>query len=310
MIFDPRLLSGAFLGWSLGSNDSANVFGTAVATRMVRFRTAVILCSVFVILGAVTQGEQGFHTLSGLVEQNFNQAFFCSLGAALCVTIMSTLGLPVSTSQAMVGSIIGVGLATGQTINTKGLGKVVACWIGTPIGSLIIAFILYWWLSRLFKAWQLDFFQSDFIYRWGLILAGVYGSYALGANNVANVTGVYVSAGVLNTKEAALLGGVSIAIGAITYSKNVMMTVGQNLISLNGLGALVAVASHAIVVHFYAMVGVPVSTSQAIVGGVVAVGLINGRSINKKALFRVLQGWMFTPVIAGAFTMILIKSFQ
>ncbi|MGB1791576.1 MAG: hypothetical protein ACPHFX_04835, partial [Paracoccaceae bacterium] len=51
MLFDPLVLlflsSGLFLGWALGANDAANVFGTAVGTRMVNFRTAAIICSVF-----------------------------------------------------------------------------------------------------------------------------------------------------------------------------------------------------------------------------------------------------------------------
>ena len=50
------LLSGLFLGWSLGANDAANAYGTAVGTRMIRFRTAAIACSVFVIIGAVVSG--------------------------------------------------------------------------------------------------------------------------------------------------------------------------------------------------------------------------------------------------------------
>tara|TARA_B110000438_G_C15699439_1_gene600359 strand:- start:466 stop:636 length:171 start_codon:yes stop_codon:yes gene_type:complete len=45
--------SGLFLGWALGANDAANVFGTAIGTRMIRFSTAAIICSFFVILGAV-----------------------------------------------------------------------------------------------------------------------------------------------------------------------------------------------------------------------------------------------------------------
>jgi len=42
------LSSGLFLGWSLGANDAANVFGTAVGTRMVNFRVAATICAVFV----------------------------------------------------------------------------------------------------------------------------------------------------------------------------------------------------------------------------------------------------------------------
>ena len=62
------LSSGLFLGWSLGANDAANVLGTAVGTRMVRFTTAALICSVFVILGAVVSGAGAAHTLGKLGE--------------------------------------------------------------------------------------------------------------------------------------------------------------------------------------------------------------------------------------------------
>ena len=60
------LSSGLFLGWSLGANDAANVWGTAVGTKMVRFKSAAIICSVFVILGAVISGSGASHTLGKL----------------------------------------------------------------------------------------------------------------------------------------------------------------------------------------------------------------------------------------------------
>jgi len=55
-----KIISGIFLGWTLGSNDSANVFGTGVATKIIRYRTAIILVSIFVILGAVAEGRNAF----------------------------------------------------------------------------------------------------------------------------------------------------------------------------------------------------------------------------------------------------------
>ena len=51
------LSSGLLLGWSLGANDGANIFGTAVGTRMLRFKTAAIIAGVFVIIGAVVSGQ-------------------------------------------------------------------------------------------------------------------------------------------------------------------------------------------------------------------------------------------------------------
>ena len=64
------LLGGLFLGWSLGANDAANVFGTAVGTRMVRFKTAAIVCSIFIILGAIISGAGTTETLGKLGSIN------------------------------------------------------------------------------------------------------------------------------------------------------------------------------------------------------------------------------------------------
>lgn len=114
------LLSGLFLGWSLGANDAANIFGTAVGSRMVRFKTAALIASVFVVLGAVISGAGATHTLGQLGAVNaIAGSFTVALAAAITVAYMTKLKLPVSTSQAIVGSIIGWNfLLTNQPIYT------------------------------------------------------------------------------------------------------------------------------------------------------------------------------------------------
>ena len=66
-MIDPLLLlflsSGLFLGWSLGANDAANVFGTAVGTKMLTWRSAALICSIFVVLGAFISGSGTTSTL-------------------------------------------------------------------------------------------------------------------------------------------------------------------------------------------------------------------------------------------------------
>jgi hypothetical protein len=76
------LLGGLFLGWSLGANDAANVFGTAVGTRMVRFKTAAIVCSIFVILGAIISGAGTTETLGKLGAINALPGAFAACVAA------------------------------------------------------------------------------------------------------------------------------------------------------------------------------------------------------------------------------------
>ena len=292
------LLSGVFLGWSLGANDASNAFGLAVASKMVKFWTAAILASLFVLLGALLEGQAGIETLTGLTDMSLKKAVIASVSAAVTVTLMTAIGLPVSTSQAVVGAILGIGFLNRQ-VNVSGLGKVVICWFGTPIGGMVIAAIVYKLLAAIYNRSPIDLFNSDILLRISLIIAGSYAAYTLGANNVANVTAVFVGAGQLKVFSAALLGGVSIALGILTFSRKVMETVGKKLVQLDPFSALIVVLAEAITVHFFTIVGVPVSTSQAVVGAVLGVGVVKGiNTVRRRTLINILIGWFFTPAIA------------
>jgi PiT family inorganic phosphate transporter len=292
------LLGGIFLGWSLGANDASNAFGSAVASKMLRFWTAAVLASIFVLLGALLEGRAGIETLQGLTQLTLKKATVASIAAALTVTLMTFLGLPVSTSQAAVGAILGIGFLNRQ-LDLTGLSKVVVCWLGTPVGGLIIAVIVYKLLSVAINRINVDLFQTDILIRIFLILAGSYAAYALGANNVANVTAVFVGAGQIGVFSATLIGGLSIALGILTFSRPVMETVGRKLVRLDPFSALIVVLAEAITVHFFTFVGVPVSTSQAVIGAILGVGLVKGiNTVSRQTLTNIFMGWFFTPAIS------------
>jgi len=292
------LLGGVFLGWSLGANDAANAFGSAVSSRMLRFWTAAVLAAVFVLLGAILEGRAGIDTLQGLTQLTLKKATVASVAAALTVTVMTLFGLPVSTSQAVVGAILGIGFLNRQ-VDISGLSKVVACWIGTPVGGLIIAIIVYKLLSGAFNRIKIDLFRTDILIRLLLIVAGSYAAYALGANNVANVTAVFVGAGQISVFTATLIGGLSIALGILTFSRSVMETIGKKLVRLDPFSALVVVLAEAVTVHFFTFVGVPVSTSQAVIGAVLGVGIVKGaNTVSRRTLTTILFGWFLTPAVA------------
>ena len=292
------LLGGIFLGWSLGANDAGNAFGSAVASKMLRFLTAAVLAAVFVLLGAFLEGRAGIDTLQGLTALTLKKATIASVAAALTVTAMTLLGLPVSTSQAVVGAILGIGFLNRQ-LDLNGLSKVVVCWIGTPVGGLIVATMLYMLLSAAINRMNIDLFQTDILIRIGLILAGSYAAYTLGANKVANVTAVFVGAGQISVFSATLIGGLSIALGILTFSRPVMETVGRKLVRLDPFSALVVVLAEAITVHFFTFVGVPVSTSQAVIGAVLGVGIVKGiNTVSRRTLANIFIGWLLTPAVA------------
>ncbi len=297
-----QIASGIYLGWALGANDASNVFGTAVASRMLRFWTAAVLAAVFICVGAVLDGRAGMETYADLSRTTLSTAFIVSLVAALTVTAMTYLQLPVSTSQAVVGALIAVGLFN-RHVEWGILVKVVICWVGTPLGAMAVAIALYLLIGQVFNRLGLNMFQYDLVLRGGLVVAGSYGAYALGANNVANVTGPFVGDAVLSMEWACVIGGLSIALGVLTFSRGVMLTVGRGLVKLDAFSAFIVVLAEGITVHFYAIVGVPVSTSQAVVGGVLGIGIVKGvKTVNRRVLRNILLAWLTTPVVSLAVT--------
>ena len=302
-----KLIGGVFLGWGLGSNDAANIFGTGVAARVLTYRTATILISIFVVVGALLEGYKSMDIVGEMATMSNTAAFIAALTAGLCVAAFSYLSLPVATSQAIMGAVLGIGLISGIPDFTR-LYKVVLCWVFTPIGAMVASRALYPLLGSVFQKVLSDLQLRNIFIRWALLFAGCYGAYSLGANNVANVTGVYVGSGLLTPLQAALVGSLSIASGVLTYSKKVMDTVGKKIVELDGFSAFVSTFSAAVIVHLFTQVGVPVSTSQAIVGGVAGVGLVKGmRTVSSRTLIEIAVGWVSTPVFSGLIAYFLMR---
>jgi PiT family inorganic phosphate transporter len=322
------LTSGLLLGWSLGANDAANVFGTAVGTRMVRFGTAAAVCSIFVVLGAVISGAGAAHTLGALGSINaLAGSFMAALSAAGTVYVMTKWGLPVSTSQAIVGAIIGWNLFSGSITDSQTLIKIVATWIACPVLAGLIAVPLLKLVAFVLRSAKLHLLRLDAYTRMALIFAGAFGAYSLGANNIANVMGVFVDVSpfkgfsvaelftLTSIQQLFLVGAIAIAVGVFTYSKRVMVTVGAGILPMSPVSAWVVVIAHSIVLFLFASQGlehllanaglptiplVPVSSSQAVVGAVVGLGLMRGgRDIDWRLVGNIAGGWATTPVISG-----------
>ena len=302
-----KVLSGVFLGWSLGANDSANIFGTGYATGIVKYRTAIWLTAVFVMIGAVLEGPKCMDVVGDLSRITATDAFCCALAGAITMTALTILAIPASCSQAIIGAVLGAGILSG-TADFSSLYKIVACWVFTPICALFTAYLLHRILGFVINKTVLSLSKRSLLYAGGILLADCYGAYALGSNNVANVTGVYVGAGLLSAEAAALIGGLSIALGTLTYSRRVMETVGKGIVPLDPFSALVVVLAESFSLHLFTQIGVPVSSSQAIVGAVVGVGLVGDvQTVSLKMLGRIGIGWIMTPVSGGVLAYLFLR---
>jgi PiT family inorganic phosphate transporter len=326
------LTSGLFLGWSLGANDAANIFGSAVGSKMVKFSVAVFIASIFVILGSFIQGSGASDTLGELGSVNaIGGAFTVALCAGLTVFWMTKLQLPVSSSQGIIGAIIGWNFYSGNPTDMNVLGKIVGAWVAGPILGAVFAILLYLLLKLVLNKSKIHLIKLDAYLKYSLLIVGAFGAYSLGANNVANVVGVFIPSVpeitlnfgifILDGKQLLfLIGGISIASGIITYSKKVMMTVGNNLMKLSAESALVIVLAHSMVLFIFssttlstlvqsiglpAIPLVPVSSSQAVVGAIMGVGLLKGgRNIKFNILGKITLGWIATPILAGLTTFV------
>jgi len=334
MILLFYLSSGLFLGWSLGANDAANVFGTAVGSRMIRFKTAALVAAVFVVIGSVVQGAGANLTLGKLGSvSTVAAAFTVALSAALTVYWMTRLGLPVSTSQAIVGAILGWNLYTGNPTDIHILIKIVSTWVSGPVLGGVFAITLFYLIRKLNRKTKIHLLYRDAIIRISLLLVGAFGAYSLGANNIANVMGVFTTALKLppidmgffvfnGTQQLFFLGGIAIAVGIITYSKHVMETVGETILPLTPEAAIVVVLSQAMVLFIFSSqtlsnalqsVGlppiplVPVSSSQIVIGSIIGIGLYKGgKEIKYNVLGSISLGWLATPIAAGVVTFFLL----
>jgi inorganic phosphate transporter, PiT family len=302
-----KLLSGILLGWSLGANHTGNVFGTGVATGTVTYRMAVLLTSLFVLLGAIVEGPKCMRIVGELTRLDPLDAFSCALAAGIMMTVLTFFAFPSSASQAVVGAVLGAGICYGTADFSK-LYKIIVCWLFTPFCAIFCSVAFYHILRYLLDQTVKSVTRRNLIYAAGTLVTGCYGAYSLGANNVANVTGIYVGAGMLDPQLAAFIGGLSIVSGVLTYSKKVMMTIGKGIVPLDPFSALIAVLSGSFTLHLFTQIGVPVSSSQSIVGAVIGIGLVGDvQTVNLKMLLKIGIGWIASPISAAILSFLMVR---
>ena len=171
------LSSGLFLGWSLGANDAGNVFGTAVGSRMIRFSTAILVCSIFMVLGAVWSGEGVSRGLVELSSVNvLGGAFMVALAAALAVFLILRTGIQVSTTQALIGSLLGRNAFAGISTDPAILLEVVSTWILWPLLAAGFAMAMMWFAKLILRNSRIGLVRLDAYTRLALLGSGALGA--------------------------------------------------------------------------------------------------------------------------------------
>jgi PiT family inorganic phosphate transporter len=303
--------AGAYVGWNIGANDTANCVGTTVGCGLLSFKKAVILVSVFAILGALLQGQHVMETIGkGIVKTDLNYTAVCValICAGFFVTVATFFRIPTSTSQAIVGGVVGIGLAVGAEVDFSKFIIIAESWVICPVLVMALAYGLMHLVILILRRFETSSILFQQTFGWLAIVSACYVAYSMGANNAGNAVGPIANLGIVDPNLLLLIGGLSIAAGAVTYGRKVADTVGKGITPLDIPGAFVAQISSAFGMHLFSMLGIPVSTSSTIVGAVVGVGLVKGaRAISKQTVLTILAGWVLTPTLSATSAFVLYK---
>lgn len=146
---------GAYMAMNIGANDVANNMGPAVGSRAISLGGAILIAAVFEAMGAIIAGGEVVGTIKGAIIDptgiervaDFAWLMFSALlAAALWLNLATALGAPVSTTHAIIGAVLGGGIAAGGwgLVNWVTIGQIVASWVISPLmGGLIAAGFLY-----------------------------------------------------------------------------------------------------------------------------------------------------------------------
>lgn len=315
LLIAMTILSAIGVGWSIGANDAANSLGTAVGSRVITMRAAIVQIMIFGLLGALLQGGEvtakigkgivSIQELPGSMPSHV--ALVSTLSACVWVALATFFKMPISTSHSVVGAVAGAGLAIHAPIKWSVLTDIFLCWIFTPLGAALLGYVTYRLLRPIFTRIIPSRISIPLV-RVLVVVSGWYVAFTWGANDVANAVGVISGAGFMTPFQCVALGGLAIALGIVTWGHRVIETVGSSITNLVPLMAFSAQLASGINVHLYTLAGIPVSTSHSIVGAIFGVGLVQGmRMMNVRIMREIATCWLATPFISGIVSFLLLK---
>jgi len=237
--------------------------------------------------------------------------FIALLSAGFFVSLATFMSIPVSTSQAIVGGVLGVGIGIvgfrGEFFQFDVLYRIFGSWVICPVLTMILAFLIFVGLHLILGRIKSGKNMSKVI-GYLVVVSSCYVSYSLGMDNVGNAVGPLLGKYPDMGLYLAAFCGVALGLGAITFGKRVSDTVGKGITPLDPAGALAAQVAAASGLYFFGMMGIPVSSSQSIVGAVIGVGLVKGvRSISKRKIAAIAIGWVAIPLMVAIFAVIAYK---
>ncbi|MEM0214625.1 MAG: inorganic phosphate transporter [Archaeoglobaceae archaeon] len=300
------LIAFLLLAFSIGSNDTSNAFGICIGCKIINLKKAVILLFVLALIGLTIQGGKVIETVGEKITTlNAQISSIALIVSALVVILSNFRGNPLSTHQVIVGGISGVAVAFGAPVSLKTLSEIILSWILSPILAGILAILIFYSLERILKAPTLIVEKT---LRHLMLCSAMLIAYNMGANELATAIAPLVATGI--DRSIAILGPFFLALGALALSRRIAETLCKKITTIDPKSGFSAQFAAGLSVYTFTVLGMPVSTTYSLVGGISAIGLSKGvRAIKIGKLREIILGWIFAPVIAFVFGYVISKAF-
>ncbi|MFD1413514.1 inorganic phosphate transporter [Oceanobacillus jeddahense] len=305
MLVAVAFIIALFFAMNIGASGTAASMGPAYGSGAIpKKRTAMILVSIFALLGALSGGEVVRTIGNGIIAPGvLDVEIVIIILAAACLTLFfaNVLGIPLSTSEVVVGAIVGAGIAY-QALLFEQLVIIIAFWLITPITAFLLGLVLGKWIRYAENRWK----ELTELGKWKkplaflLIAAGCIEAYAAGMNNVANAVGPLVGVELLDVTMAVLIGGLFVSLGAVLLGGRVLETNGKKITRLSLLqGSAVSLTGGSLVITA-SIFGLPVPLTQITTSAIVGVGTADkGFQMWQQSIVKqIMKVWVVSPVIS------------
>lgn len=292
--------------FSNGWHDSANAIATVVSTRVLSPLTAVLFAGVLNVAGAFSFTAVAKMVSKGIIDPGAvnDVVIISALGGAIVWNFITlNMGLPSSSSHALIGGMIGAGFIHGglSVLQGAGLAKVLKAMVLSPFFGFLVAFLLMVVLSWMFFRTQRGLAMVLFR-RLQLLSAGLM-AFSHGANDAQKAMGIItlalLSAGHIPTAEVPQWVIVSCALamglGTVMGGWKIIRTLGMGIVKLEPVHGFAAETGAAAVLMATAQIGLPVSTTHTITSSVMGVGAVNRLSAVRWGVTRrIVYAWLCT----------------
>ncbi|WP_042348075.1 inorganic phosphate transporter [Bacillus massiliigorillae] len=309
-----------------GFHDTANAIATAVSTKALKPRRAIILAASMNFLGAMLFTGVAKTITKDIVDpftlENGSVVILAALIAAILWNLITWyFGIPSSSSHAIIGSIAGAAIASSgiAAIKWSGFGKIIQALIFSPIIAFTLGFIIYSIFKVIFKNNNLA--KTNKKFRHFQIVTAAIQSFTHGTNDAQKTMGIITMALIANgyvessdiqlwvQASCALAMGLGTSIGGWKIIK----TVGGNIMKIRPVNGVAADLTGATIIFGATTIGMPVSTTHVISSAILGVGSAHRlKGVKWDTAQRMLVTWVITlPISAmlAAITYFILKLF-